>query len=279
MCRICDEGGSGEGKFWYLDPRNHARRLYKLRKPGVKPAETSSDETGDPLFVLQKAIDAKCEGDMATYEKYRSRMNDIYLKAGGTCQVITLDEAKQITNIASPLAKLACTCRKHTRGIEEKPDNFTCLGLGSGMFKWERWPERYRGGVVFMSPEETREWLDYWDDRGMMHCVMNYGGQIGGICNCDYPDCIAIRQRLDYDLDNVLMKGHYVAKVDYDLCIGCGTCAQRCQFGAIKMEVTVDKANIDHFRCFGCALCYTECPEQAVTMIDKQELPALMEVW
>ena len=277
MCWICEQ--IGEGMFWYLNPRNHARRMYKLRKPGEKPAVTSTDETGDPLVVLQNAIDAKCEGDMETYEKNRLKMDDIYLRSGSTMQAVTLEEAKQICDIASPLGALACTCRKHTRGLDETPDNFSCLGLGTGILKWERWPERYRNGVVFMSPQEAKDWLQDWDDRGMMHTVMNYGGQIGGICNCDYPDCIGIRQRLDYDLKNVLIKGHYIAKVDYDLCIGCGDCAQRCQFGAIKMEVTNDKANIDHMRCFGCALCYTGCPQDAITMVDKREMPALMEEW
>ena len=56
------------------------------------------------------------------------------------------------------------------------------------------------------------------------------------------------------------LKSHYVAKVDYDECNGCGVCVQRCQFGAIKFEVTQGKTNIDHMRCFGCGLCETGCP-------------------
>jgi ferredoxin len=262
-----------------LDPRNHARRMYRLRKPGEKPMETSADEASDPVNLLRQAIDAKCDGDTDTYERLRREVDRMYFEMGSTSQVITLEEAQQIVEIASPVAKLACACRKRTRALEETPETFSCLGLGTGMFKWERWPERYRGGVVFMSPQEAKEWLKYWDDRGMMHCVMNYGGRIGGICNCDYPDCLAIRHRLDYGLEQVLIKGHYVAKVSYDLCIGCGTCVQRCQFGAVKMEVTLQKANIDQMRCFGCGLCYTGCPNCAVTMVDKRTSPALQGLW
>ena len=281
MCWICDM--RGEGMFWYLNPRNHSRRMYKLRKPGEKPMETSSLETAgeeeDPGEILGQAIDAKCDGDMETYEKLRQKANQWFVNHGGTCQVVTLEEAEEIVEISSPVAKMACICRKRTRGLEENEKTYSCLGLGSGMLKWERWPERYRGGVEFMSVEEAKKWLTYWDKRGMMHCVMNYGGQIGGICNCDYPDCMMIRHRLDYDLTNSLLKGHYVAKVDYDLCTGCGTCAERCQFGAIKMEVTTNKANIDQMRCFGCNLCYTGCPQGAITMVDKGALPAMQEVW
>ncbi|MFC1919759.1 4Fe-4S binding protein [Chloroflexota bacterium] len=80
-------------------------------------------------------------------------------------------------------------------------------------------------------------------------------------------------------MDHALLKGHYVAKVDYDLCTGCGTCASRCQFGAIKMEVAMERANIDQMRCFGCGLCYTECPQGAITMLDRNSLVAIREVW
>jgi len=147
------------------------------------------------------------------------------------------------------------------------------------MLKWERWPERYKGGVKFMSPDEVKEWLTYWDTQGMVHMIMNYGGQIGGICNCDYPDCVIIRYRLDYGLNNALIKGHYVAAVDYDKCNGCGVCVQRCQFGALKFEITMDKVNIDQYRCFGCGVCATGCPREAITLVDRISLPALKDEW
>ncbi len=100
---------------------------------------------------------------------------------------------------------------------------------------------------------------------------------IGGFCQCDYPDCHAIRNSLDLGLG--LMKSHYIAAVDYDVCNGCGICAERCQFGALKFEVTNRKANIDQFKCYGCGLCETGCPRGAIKLIERANLPALAEVW
>ncbi len=146
------------------------------------------------------------------------------------------------------------------------------------MIKWERWPERYKGGVHFMSPDEAKAWLEKWNKRGMVHVIMTFGGTyIGGICNCDYPDCLAIRNRVDYGIG--MLKGHYVAKVNYDICNGCGVCVQRCQFGAIKFEVTTDRTNIDEYKCFGCGLCQTGCPRGAIDMVERASFPALREVW
>ncbi len=73
--------------------------------------------------------------------------------------------------------------------------------------------------------------------------------------------------------------GHYVAMVDYDKCNGCGICAQRCQWGALKFEVTSEKANIDQFKCYGCGLCQTGCPRGAISLVPRVDLPAVAEVW
>jgi MinD superfamily P-loop ATPase len=70
-----------------------------------------------------------------------------------------------------------------------------------------------------------------------------------------------------------------VASVDYEKCNGCGICVQRCQFGALKFEVSIDKANIDRYKCFGCGLCETACPRKAISLLNRMEVPALKEVW
>ena len=71
--------------------------------------------------------------------------------------------------------------------------------------------------------------------------------------------------------------GHVV--IDHDKCNGCGICAQRCQYGALKFEVTTEVANIDQFACYGCGLCQTGCPRGAINLISRAKMPALAEVW
>ena len=61
--------------------------------------------------------------------------------------------------------------------------------------------------------------------------------------------------------------------------MSCGVCVQRCQFGAIKFEVTQGKTNIDHMRCFGCGLCETGCPSKAIELKDRESMPGLKEMW
>ncbi len=280
MCYLCDE--FGEGGIWYLNPKNYSRNMYKLRMPGEKlKGADAGPETGvreGPTTAdLVTAIE---EGRREDFDTFISEMNESARQHGGEGQVIPLKDAEKVMELCSPIGLLACICRKAHRAIEEKHEmEYTCMGMGVGMLKWERWPERYKGGVKFVNAEEGKEWNRRMDKKGFVHCLMLFGAPfIGGFCQCDYPDCGLIRNVVDFGGIG-LLKGHYIAQVNYDICNGCGICAQRCQFGALKFEVTTDKANIDQFKCYGCGLCETGCPTGAITLLDRTNLPALAEVW
>jgi NAD-dependent dihydropyrimidine dehydrogenase PreA subunit len=256
--------------------------MYKVKKPGEQAAGYGADPESQSGVRLREIIRTKQEGDV---DKFNELVKEANLRTvTGPFQIgqaIPLQEALEMVDLSYPIASMSCICRIHGRAQEERNEHeYSCTGLGVGMFKWERWPERYKGGVHFMTPDEAKQWLTDWNTRGMMHTVMAFGGTyVGGICNCDYPDCGAIRHRLDYGLELNCLKGHHIAKVDNETCNGCGVCVQRCQFGAIKFEVTIDKPNINQMRCFGCGLCETGCPRQAISLLERESLPGLKEVW
>ena len=282
MCYLCEQYGDqhhGNG-IWYLNPYNYARNMYKLRMPGEK-------RTGAGLLLeggkrggrgLPDLLEALEKGDQPEYNEIRNEMhNNIF--TGGGAQVLPLRDADMVLELSSPIGLIGCLCRKRWRGIDERNEHeYTCMGMGVGMLKWERWPERYKGGVKFVNLEEAKEWNHEMDKRGFCHFLMLFGAPyIGGFCQCDYPDCQSLRMAVDFGVG--LLKSHYVAEVDYDLCNGCGICAQRCQWGALKFEVTTGKANIDQFKCYGCGICETGCPRGAIKLIDRKSLPALANVW
>ncbi|MCQ1538659.1 4Fe-4S dicluster domain-containing protein [Methanocalculus taiwanensis] len=55
-----------------------------------------------------------------------------------------------------------------------------------------------------------------------------------------------------------------VARIDPDLCIGCGICVNTCAFGAITMHD--ERAEVHPLHCEGCGLCCYICPEGAAMM-------------
>ncbi len=279
MCRNCDMLTDGE--TWYKDPRQYSNRMYKLREPESRPQESqASGGAQQGRGGLPQAIEAKARGDIAEHDSIIANMNQRTATRPGS-QVIPLFDSMEVADMGVPMGVMMCICRKQTRACEEcSLSEYTCMGLGTGMYKYERWPERYSGGVEFLTPKQAKEWMEYWDRKGMMHALMQEGGDfIGGFCNCDYPDCLLIRNRVDYGLTSQLIKGEYVFFVDYDKCNGCGDCLGRCHFNALKWEATTEKPSIDQFSCFGCGLCQTACPRQAIYYLDRKKLPGLASVW
>jgi ferredoxin len=283
MCEYCEKFGSDD--IWYLNRKGYARQLYRRKLPGEKFVPEAISYRQERSRLRDLWADARLKKDQEKTKKLSQDLDRLY-QENEPCQVLPLKDCYKILEYSNPIASMSCICRKQTRATDERhPDEYSCLGLGTGMLKWERWPERYRGGVQFLSTQQAKEWFDKWDKAGMVHMIMVYGTEneglpfVGGLCNCDYPDCIPLRIRHDYDIKHVLLKAHYVAVPDYDLCTGCGTCVERCQFGAIKMEVTTGKTNIDMFKCFGCGVCETGCPTEAITLERREKFPALREEW
>ncbi len=277
MCRFCDEFGDG-GK-WYLNPANYARRLYKIRKPEEESLGVDADPQAAGMggAVINDIIRARAAGRLDEEERVKKEALDQAYKRH-FAQVVTLEETKQIFDIAFPIARMTCACRRASVALPDE-QNFTCIGIGSGMYKWERWPETYRGGVEFMSPAEAKRWADIADEAGLVHTVDVFGlPYIGGMCQCEYPGCVAIRNRLDYDFKFIL-KGEYVAEIDPEKCIGCKKCIPRCHFRAMFFKVYADKAGINMMKCFGCGLCASVCPTGAITLVERSAFPALAENW
>ncbi len=285
MCYLCEQYGDqeyGHG-IWYLNPYNYARNMYKLRLPGEGYAgadaglETGARESSGPTQEdLLRAIE---KGDATEVDNIIKALDDRSRQSGTPGQVLPLKDALKVLELCTCIGLIACLCRKGVRGIDERNEHeYTCMGMGVGMLKWERWPERYKGGVKFVSVEVAQEWTREMDRRGFCHILMLFGAPfIGGFCQCDYPDCNALRRAVDLGIGT--LKSHYVAQANYDICNGCGICASRCQWGSLKFEATTRKASIDQFKCYGCGLCETGCPRGAIELIERIKLPALAEVW
>jgi hypothetical protein len=145
MCNSLGQGGT-----WYLNPKNYSNRMYKLREPGKKPTEALGNSP-------------KANGELDTFNQIIGEMNRrALMRPGG--QVVPLHEVFEVLDMGMPVAAMMCICRKNTRACEEcSLSEYTCMVLGTGMLKWERWPERYRGGVVPL--DQAGQGGQYWIPR------------------------------------------------------------------------------------------------------------------
>lgn len=66
-----------------------------------------------------------------------------------------------------------------------------------------------------------------------------------------------IEQKTDF-------KGGFLASINHERCMDCGTCQTMCTFDAIG-----DDLEINPFECEGCGVCVDHCPEEAIDLIEK----------
>ena len=88
-------------------------------------------------------------------------------------------------------------------------------------------------------------------------------GRFYAICNCCSCCCEAMQAQRNGT--PMIASSGYVARVDVELCIGCGECADVCQFAAISVDNGF--ARIDAGACMGCGVCVVHCPEEAIELV------------
>ena len=68
-----------------------------------------------------------------------------------------------------------------------------------------------------------------------------------------------------------MYEGLDLAQVDQDLCVGCGTCVERCYYGAMELNEE-GKAERTGEYCIGCGVCAYFCPENAISLVEDERI-------
>ena len=86
-------------------------------------------------------------------------------------------------------------------------------------------------------------------------------------CDVDAADLhLVLAPRVNGDWP---FSGGHTALIDGERCTGCGLCAERCRFGAIRTPASGQTASyaVDPVSCEGCGVCADSCPERAVSLV------------
>jgi ferredoxin len=274
LCQWCVEHGGG--KKWYLNTKNYITKELFDSKKEIQNAADMLFKDSERMFGihvknafphLNKPILVRIVG-----RKVRS-----ILEKRERGQVLPLEEAKAILNNANMAALVPCVCRQSQLGITEAK---YCLPFTYLIDYGKEWPDFTRGGINYISIEEAKEAVERASYKGYIISVYGFPVPfVGGICMCEYPSCMALKCRLDYGLDYVIRKAEFVVNHDIDKCTGCGKCVSKCQFGAITISRTIEKALFNIKECFGCGACTYACEQNAISLVPRGQVPAVKEEW
>lgn len=111
------------------------------------------------------------------------------------------------------------------------------------------------------------------DEHGLVHLTLyNPDQAVFAVCSCCACCCHDLQLMMKYDRRDLVAYSEYVATSDEALCLDCGRCAERCVFGARRMEA--GGLAYDPAECYGCGLCVSACPVEAVGMIRRERRDA-----
>ena len=281
MCEFCVK--HGEGKKWYLQAKNYSedllsdlRRRQFIAEFFAHPESLEKDarqlERLDqvPSFVRR----------VVTWRVSNSMKKTHY------GQVVPVEDLEHIFDFVNSIVRVTCICRYATLGSEHRYCYGVSMASDGGQLgqiireidiSYLTGPDTV--GLEALGKDEALAALREHEREGLCHTLWTFVTPfVGGICNCDRSDCLAMRSTVTHATP-VMFRAEYVAEVDSDLCNGCRACMRLCQFGAIGHSAALKKATIDPRRCYGCGICRSVCPKDAIVLRDRSAVPAAANIW
>ncbi|MBA4367960.1 MAG: (4Fe-4S)-binding protein [Desulfobacterium sp.] len=182
-------------------------------------------------------------------------------------QVLPFDQIKDKLEKTSFLSVAHCPCRQMMRQTGKGCDHSTenCLHFGTmGQYMVKH------GMAREITQSEALDVLNKADDEGLVHICDNMEGHLSTICNCCSCCCVFLSTKSQLGLQTY-STSNYVSSVDEDLCVGCGTCEDRCPVGAISLGGN-GFSSVNPQLCIGCGVCAPTCDSEAIGLIQRENV-------
>ncbi len=178
--------------------------------------------------------------------------------------VLDFESVREVVTNAKRLAVTKCTCRLTAHKCDRPLE--ACIQVNNAAAYAVS-----RGTGREIDTQEALDILKNAEEEGLIHVTMNRHQVDHFICNC-CPCCCQTMPILIKGGVRVIDPSRFSADIDSELCTGCGTCHERCYFGAISWEDGEGSVSlIDAEKCMGCGLCEVTCPDDAIDLIEKRE--------
>ncbi len=205
-------------------------------------------------------------GDPETWRKMpQLRTIPVGASLQSTATVLPYEAAEAIVRRQTKFAVANCVCRQEHRLLGHdcgKPME-TCLAFGGVA---EHYLRVGRGRDITL--EAALGLLHQAEAAGLVLQPTNDRDPVA-ICMCCGCCCAALGLIKRHEHPASVASSPFIVHHTPETCIGCGTCEDRCQMDAIRVDDGTAILNPD--RCIGCGLCVTTCPSQSLHLERKPE--------
>ncbi len=163
------------------------------------------------------------------------------------------------------IAVIDCVCRT-VRGDKGCTPRDVCIVIGEPWVSWSMDRARYLNGHL-VTQEEALKILRECHERGNVHAAFFKdvaAGRLYSICNC-CPCCCTALLSQNYLTAPMMAGSGYIAKINKEKCVDCGSCEKKCNFLAIYRDKD-NKVTVNEDLCRGCEACLLACKKDAISL-------------
>jgi Pyruvate/2-oxoacid:ferredoxin oxidoreductase delta subunit len=283
MCEFCLK--HGEGKKWYLQAENYSNDLLSDVRRRQFIESFTNEKTITKALARSMERNERLMKAPALIKNLVKCLVVRKMKKLHYGQVVPIEDIEKIFEFTNSIVRVSCVCRKSTVGKEKRYCYGVSLSPGGGISGLiEGLKQREEDGPrttenEILTREEALGAFRSHEQEGLCHTVWTFVTPfIGGICNCDRSDCLAMRSTITQAVP-VMFRAEYVAEADPEKCAGCRECMRLCQFGAIIYSASNRKAVIDQRWCYGCGICRSVCKTNAIRLVDRSTASVAADLW
>lgn len=203
MCEFCVK--HGEGQKWYLEAKNYSEDLLSdlRRRKFIEEFMANPGGIGEGTRSLKRLRRAPSFVRRVFAWRFSSRMKNIHYG-----QVVPIEDVEHIFDFVTSVVRLACICRQATLGSEQRycyavsmqPDGGKFIEIIRGIdASYLTGPDSV--GLETLGKDDALTAIRDHEKEGLCHSVWTFHAPfIGGICNCDRSDCLAMRSTVTHGL-------------------------------------------------------------------------------
>lgn len=220
------------------------------------------------MVVLHSRMGKRYSNDYSD-EELRKQANDlenavtipVNVEIKTDHKVLDLREVEGYLRKAKRIGLQDCGCRVE-KGNCDAPRN-VCISIDP---TGDYFSKNTRYGAREATLNEALDALRRSHEAGLVHMAYTMKGDDRAtvICSCCPCCCHTLGGLLRFGIATKVLTSKFVAEENYEKCVSCGRCVERCVFGARNIDD--EGLEYDGSRCFGCGLCVSTCPTGAITL-------------